>query len=82
MIDFPTMKQFNLFDTKKQRPVKRGKQHERGPLRPSDEKFMDNQNFLIGEFRPITENMYSNEPGGEWLGSEFNKSIDRKPFSV
>ena len=80
MIDFPTMKQFNMFDVDKQRPVKRGKQHERGPLRPSDEKFMDNTNFLIGEFRPLTENTL--EGSGYWLGNEFYKSIGEKSFPV
>ena len=53
-IDFPMMKQVNIFDVYLQRPVKRGKQGERS-VRPSDEKFMDNTNFLMGEFKATCE---------------------------
>ena len=81
MIDFPTMKQVNIYEPKKQRPVKRGKQGERS-VRPSDEKFMDNSNFLMGKFRPITEDYYSNVGGGCWLGDEFYESIGEKSFPV
>ena len=77
-IDFPTMKQINLFDPKKQRPVKRGNQGERS-VRPSDEKFMDNSNFLMGEFRPVCDPSAKSASGsyhgcGEWLGDEFYES--------
>ena len=86
MIDFPTMKQVNIYDSKKQRPVKRGKQGERS-VRPSDEKFMDNSNFLVGEFNPLCDPNNKSESGsylggGRWLGSEFYKSIGKKCFPV
>ena len=52
-------------------------------MRPSDEKFMDNTNFKIGKFRPIKSFEWGDgEGGGYWLGNEFLKSINYKPFSV
>ena len=61
-------------------------------MRPSDEKFMDNTNFLIGEFNPLyghgQESAKDTSAGcGVWLGDEFHKSIggtreNPKLFSV
>jgi hypothetical protein len=63
--------------------VKRGKQGERAPLRPSDEKFMDNSNFLMSDkYRTLYKDGLETENGGYWLGNEFHKSIGEKPFSV
>ena len=78
-IDFPSMKQVNIFHVDQQRPVKRGDKNERS-IRPSDEKFMDNTNFLIGEFKAITEIGY--EGSGGWLGAGFHMTVDWKPFPV
>ena len=60
IVDFSLMLQINTIDKDKQRPVKRGKQGER-LVRPSDERFGNNENFLVGEFRPVSE-------AGEGLG--------------
>jgi len=78
-IDFPSMKQVNIFHVDQQRPVKRGDKNERS-IRPSDEKFMDNTNFLVGKFKATTED--SSEGSGFWLGIQFHDTIDRKLFPV
>ena len=82
-IDFAKMIQVFVYDESRIRPVKRGKQGER-LVRPSDEKFMDSSNFMIGEFRPLVEVdwLKVQQDGGKWLGDEYSKSIDEKPYSV
>ena len=85
-IDFAKMIQVFVYDKNLIRPVKRGKQGER-LVRPSDEKFMDNSNFMIGEFNPLCEALTKTLKGtyvggGRWLGSEYFKSIGEKPYSV
>jgi len=40
-------------------------------VRPSDEKFMDISNFLMGEFRPVKKARDGRLGGGFWLGREF-----------
>ena len=41
---------------------------------------MDNSNFLVGKFRPITDDIC--DAGGDWLGDKYYESIDEKPFTV
>ena len=73
IIDFSSSKpeepnqflQLDVIDKSRQRPVKRGRQGER-LVRPSDERFGNNENFLVGEFKPI-RNAEENV-GCEWLG--------------
>ena len=80
------MIQVFVYDKHRIRPVKRGKQGER-LVRPSDEKFMDSSNFMIGKFNPLCEVFEKSESGtkaggGYWLGIEYFKSIGEKPYSV
>ena len=56
-------------------------------MRPSDEKFMDSSNFMIGKFNPLCEYWAKSKSGtraggGFWLGGEYFKSIGKKPYSV
>ena len=59
--------QFDVTDKtrQRQRPVKRGRQGER-LVRPSDERFGNNENFLVGEFRPVAKVGTGSDCG--WLG--------------
>ena len=85
IIDFSSSKpeepnqflQLDVIDKSRQRPVKRGRQGER-LVRPSDERFGNNENFLVGEFRPTR----IDHIGCEWLGDEFHKGIGEKLFTV
>ena len=52
-VDFPDMVRVLFQDHKKMNPVRRGEANER-MVRPSDEKFLDNTNFKIGTFKPIS----------------------------
>ena len=73
IIDFSSSKpsepnmflQLDIIDKSRQRPVKRGRQGER-LVRPSDERFGNNENFLVGEFRPVRQRDYTNDC--RWLG--------------
>ena len=47
ILDFDKMVQTHVFDPKRERAVKRGNQGQRS-VRPSDERFADNKNFLVG----------------------------------
>ena len=56
-------------------------------MRPSDEKFMDSSNFMIGQFNPLCVAYKKSKSGsfaggGGWLGIEYFKSIGKKPYSV
>ena len=56
-------------------------------MRPSDEKFMDSSNFMIGQFNPLCKAWAESKSGtkaggGGWLGKEYFKSIGEKPYSV
>ena len=80
------MIQVFVYDEKRIRPVKRGKQGER-LVRPSDEKFMDSSNFMIGKFNPLCGKFAVTKSGtraggGWWLGAEYFKSIGEKSYSV
>ena len=81
ILDFSQMVQTHVFDTKRRRGVKRGRQGQR-TVRPSDERFADNKNFLVGKaFRPIMEATDNwDETTCAWLGTTFHKTIDEKPF--
>ena len=79
IVDFSLMLQINTIDKDRQRPVKRGKQGER-LVRPSDERFGNNENFLVGEFRPVRG--VKEGDGCYWLGWQFRISTDYKPFTV
>ena len=80
ILDFSQMVQTHVFDTKRRRGVKRGRQGQR-TVRPSDERFADNKNFLVGKaFRPIMEAGAWDETTCAWLGATFHKTIDKKPF--
>ena len=83
ILDFDKMVQTHVFDPKRRRAVKRGNQGQRS-VRPSDERFADNKNFLVGQqFRPITELKYDGEDiTCHWLGDEFHETIKRKLFSA
>ena len=72
IVDFSLMLQINTIDKDRQRPVKRGKQGER-LVRPSDERFGNNENFLVGEFRPVRG--WREGSGCYWLGLKFHGSI-------
>ena len=77
ILDFSQMMQTHVFDTKRRRNVKRGQQGQR-TVRPSDERFADNKNFLVGKaFRPIVE---LGNGSCRWLGNTFHETIDEKPF--
>ena len=87
-----------MFDHAKQRPVKRSAYSgERGQVRPSDEKYRDPSNFILGKrdpsnfvpgkLKPMCGYAGKDESGtlagsGSWLGKTYHKSIDKKPFSV
>ena len=81
ILDFSQMVQTHVFDTKRRRGVKRGHQGQR-TVRPSDERFADNKNFLVGKaFRPIMESTGDwAKTSCKWLGATFHKTIDEKPF--
>ena len=67
-------------DHKVMNPVRRGEANER-MVRPSDEKFLDNTNFKIGKFRPLSTNYYNDNMGGGWLGKKYMKKIgNEKPL--
>ena len=55
-------------------PVRRGDANER-MVRPSDEKFLDNTNFKIGKFKPISTEYGDYDQGGKWLGVRYMKKI-------
>ena len=65
-VDFSKGIQFHAYDSKRQRHVKRGEQGER-IVRPSDERFMNNENFLVGVFRPVKKGEYFTTDCN-WLG--------------
>ena len=87
IIDFSSSKpeepnqflQLDVIDKSRQRPVKRGRQGER-LVRPSDERFGNNENFLVGEFTPVQN--YAEGLGCGWLSGKFYWGIGRKPFTV
>ena len=80
ILDFSQMVQTHVFDTKRRRAVKRGQQGQR-TVRPSDERFADNKNFLVGKaFRPIMEAGRYEETSCGWLGKTFHKTIDHDIF--
>ena len=82
ILDFSQMVQTHVFDTKRRRGVKRGHQGQR-TVRPSDERFADNKNFLVGKaFRPIMEAGNWTETTCGWLGETFRDTLpdeDRFP---
>jgi len=71
--------QLDVIDKSRQRPVKRGRQGER-LVRPSDERFGNNENFLVGEFRPTRKDL--ERLSCNWLGFEFMATVDWNPFTV
>ena len=87
IIDFSSSKpeepnqflQLDVIDKSRQRPVKRGRQGER-LVRPSDERFGNNENFLVGEFRPVRGFDYDNTCA--WLGDQFYELIGKVAFTV
>ena len=82
ILDFSQMMQTHVFDTKRRRNVKRGQQGQR-TVRPSDERFADNKNFLVGKaFRPIIGYGEGGKYDGscQWLGKQFHAPLGYKPF--
>ena len=90
IIDFSSSKpeepnqflQLDVIDKSRQRPVKRGRQGER-LVRPSDERFGNNENFLVGEFRPVKK---VGDGGSSiscgWLGRKYHNQIGEGLFTV
>ncbi len=62
--------------------VRRGNKGERS-YRPSPDKFLDNANFLIGEFKAkwgVEEK--GRISGGGWIGGKYMKGRDYKAFGI
>ena len=72
MVDFELMRQINIRDLSKQRPIKRGAPGVR-TVRPNDDRFTDNTKFLVQNFRAITLEKKEGESGGHWLGQQYKK---------
>ena len=49
-------------------------------VRPTDEKFMNNTNFLMGEFKPIATEL--GEFGGRWLGHQYYKKFGKESITI
>ena len=83
MVNVKKCLQFNIKDTNRQRPIKRGEPNKRGD-RPSQWHFGDNTFALQNQFKATTEGCYNNS----WLANEYakitgeNKFIPGKPFPV
>ena len=62
--------------------VRRGGKGERSN-RPSPDKFLDNANFLIGEFKAKWGAEEKGRiSGGAWIGIKYMKGRDWKAFSI
>ena len=79
MVDFVLMRQINILDLSKQRPIKRGAPGVR-TVRPNDVRFTDNTKFLVQNFRAITLEKKEGESGGHWLGQQYKKKHSRPGF--
>ena len=69
-VDLVQMVRVLFQDHKVMNPVRRGDANER-MVRPSDEKFLDNTNFKIGKFKPISTDDGNKDMGGRWLGYRY-----------
>ena len=83
MVNVKKCLQFNIKDTNRQRPIKRGEPNKRGD-RPSQWHFGDNTFALQNQFKATTEGWAENG----WLANEYAKItggsryINGKPFPV
>ena len=77
MVNVKMCLQFNIKDTNRQRPIKRGEPNKRGK-RPSQWHFGDNTFALQNQFKATTEGVFENG----WLAKEYRKIKGGKPFSV
>ena len=83
MVNVKKCLQFNIKDTNRQRPIKRGEPNKRGD-RPSQWHFGDNSFALQNQFKATTEGWFKNG----WLANEYAKITGgykfdvKKPFPV
>ena len=76
------MKEIKIFDKEAQRPVRRGEKGQRS-TRPSSDKFLDNENFLLGKFKAkVGAEEHLGNSGGAWLGVQYMISRGWKAFGV
>ena len=76
------MKEIKIFDKEAMRPVRRGEKGQRS-TRPSSDKFLNNENFLLGKFKAKFEaEAHVDNKGGAWLGHKYMISRDYKCFGV
>ena len=78
------MKEIKIFDKEAQRPVRRGEKGQRS-TRPSSDKFLNNENFLLGKFKAkfgAEATSDGADVGGSWLGSQYMDSRGWKAFGV
>ena len=68
-------------DMLQKRPVKRGEQGERN-VRPSNERAMSCSGLLVGKARHLTKDWKKDGIGGDWLGLESWKSINKDPSKL
>ncbi len=52
--------------------------------RPNPDKFLDNNNFLIGKFKALykAEEADAGLPGGQWMGAQYIKRRRGKLFGI
>ena len=76
------MKEIKIFDKEAQRPVRRGEKGQRS-TRPSSDKFLNNENFLLGKFKAKFEaETTASNKGGAWLGHQYMNNRGGKAFGV
>ena len=75
------MQMISAYDKDNFSDIKRGEKGKRGN-RPTPERFLENSNFKLGEFRALTENRATDGVGGNWLGRAYMAPRKWRIFTV